>query len=107
SRVVGAVAYPIFLAVVGTTVVLVLLIFFVPKFDGLFARLRARGELPAVTDWLLTTSAIMQQWWLAILAVLSIGGAFVRYRLATDSGMLWKDKATLRLPLAGKVFLEL
>lgn len=107
SRVIGAVAYPAFLAVVGTSVVLVLLIFFVPKFDGLFARLRARGELPVLTDWLLTTSATLQHWWLAILAVLTVLGAFVRFRLGTDAGRLWRDRATLRLPLAGKVFLEL
>ena len=35
-----------------------LIIFFVPKFETLFARLRERGELPAVTDWLLWLSHI-------------------------------------------------
>ena len=30
-----------------------LLVFFVPKFEEMFARLRERGELPLVTEWLL------------------------------------------------------
>ena len=37
----------------GVSIVTVLVIFFVPQFEGLFERLRARGELPAVTEWLL------------------------------------------------------
>jgi type II secretory pathway component PulF len=56
SRTLGAVAYPAFLAVVGTLVVAALLVFFVPGFEELFSRLRDRGELPIVTDALLTLS---------------------------------------------------
>ena len=37
KRTAGAVAYPAFLAVVGTIVVVVLMVFFVPKFGELFA----------------------------------------------------------------------
>ena len=56
----GALAYPMILFVLGTIVVNVLIIFFVPKFETLFQRLRERGELPAVTDWLLWLSDTMQ-----------------------------------------------
>ena len=55
SRVMGALAYPMILFMLGTVVVNVLVIFFVPKFETLFARLKPRGELPAVTEWLLWT----------------------------------------------------
>ena len=58
SRVIGALAYPTILFVLGTVVVNVLIIFFVPKFERLFTRLRDRGELPVVTDWLLWLSAM-------------------------------------------------
>ena len=30
-----------------------LIAFFVPRFEDLFSRLRERGEVPAVTEWLL------------------------------------------------------
>src|SRR3972149_7625421 len=48
GRVLGALAYPTILFVLGTVVVNVLIIFFVPKFETLFGRLKERGELPAV-----------------------------------------------------------
>src|SRR5215211_1472101 len=62
SRVIGALAYPAILLIIGTTVVNVLIIFFVPKFESLFQRLRDRGELPALTDWLLWLSHTMQSY---------------------------------------------
>lgn len=107
SRTLGAVAYPIFLGVVGTLVVVGLLIFAVPKFDGLFARLRDRGELPAPTEWLLALSSIMQRWWLVILGLGAALVAVARYRLATDEGKLWQDRAKLKIPMAGSIFLNL
>ncbi|MCA9167119.1 MAG: type II secretion system F family protein, partial [Planctomycetales bacterium] len=57
SRVKGAMVYPVILMVVGTVVTLGLIIFFVPKFESLFARLESRGEgLPLATEILLSTS---------------------------------------------------
>ena len=45
KRTMGAVAYPAFLAVVGTVIVIVLVVFFVPKFAELFARLREQRRI--------------------------------------------------------------
>src|SRR5574340_353091 len=50
KRTIGAVVYPVFLAIVGVVVVTVLIVFFVPKFDEMFGRLRERDELPALTE---------------------------------------------------------
>ena len=47
KRTMGAVAYPAFLAVVGTLIVSVLIIFFVPKFAELFENLRKRANCPS------------------------------------------------------------
>jgi general secretion pathway protein F/type IV pilus assembly protein PilC len=107
SRTLGAIAYPIFLGVVGTLVVISLLIFAVPKFEGLFGRLRERGELPAPTEWLLALSAAMQRWWIPILAVLITGYVFARFRLSTEAGQAWIDRIKLKIPMAGKIFLNL
>src|SRR5208283_45412 len=62
KRTMGAMAYPCFLAVVGTIIVTVLVVFFVPKFADLFQKLREKGELPAVTEGLLATSSFLRQW---------------------------------------------
>ena len=76
SRVIGALAYPAILFIVGTMVVTVLIVKFVPKFEKLFSRLRAKGELPAVTDWLLWLSHVLQDYGIFIvIAASSIVGA--------------------------------
>ena len=49
AKVVGALAYPVFLAVVGFIVLNVLVIFFVPQFEPIFAKLEEKGELPGLT----------------------------------------------------------
>jgi len=49
AKVVGAVAYPIILAVIGTLVLTVLMVFFVPKFEPIFKKLQEKGQLPLPT----------------------------------------------------------
>jgi len=107
KRTIGAVVYPVFLMVVGAVVVIVLLVFFVPKFDVLFARLRDQGQLPLMTDWLLNTSAFVRRFGLLILPALIALGWFARRWLGTEQGQLWWDYYKLRLPMAGGIFLSL
>jgi general secretion pathway protein F/type IV pilus assembly protein PilC len=107
SRTTGALAYPVFLAVVGTLVVGVLIVFFVPKFGAMFDTLRARGELPAVTDWLLWFSDSLRAWGLPIAVVLVVGFLVLRFRLATESGRRMLDLLKLNIPLIGVIFQNL
>jgi type II secretory pathway component PulF len=107
KRTIGALVYPLFLATVGLVVVTVLIVFFVPRFEGLFAQLRARGELPAVTSLLLWTSHQAWRWgWLLLLLLLGAGW-FVRRWLRTEVGRAWTDRVRLKLPLVGPIFLNL
>jgi general secretion pathway protein F/type IV pilus assembly protein PilC len=107
GRTMGALAYPMFLAVIGTSVVTVLVVFFVPKFAELFSQLRERGELPAVTDWLLATSDLLRHWgWLILGALIGLG-MFAKAKLATDEGRLWRDRWKVRIPGAGRILLNL
>jgi general secretion pathway protein F/type IV pilus assembly protein PilC len=108
KRTTGALAYPLFLAVVGTIIVTVLIIFFVPKFEDLFKSLRERGELPAVTEGLLAVSGALRSWPVVfIVAGVAAGVWWLRRWLATDEGRWWADSMRLRLPLLGPVFLGL
>ena len=81
SRTTGALAYPVFLTVVGTVVVSVLIVVFVPKFASVFDSLRERGELPIMTDWLLWFSASVRQygWILLVAAVIAFVVARARF----------------------------
>lgn len=107
GRVVGALAYPVFLAVVGTIVVNVLIIFFVPRFEELFARLKEQGELPWITEWLIWLSETLQSYGVFIVAGLVIAFFALKARLATDEGRAWLDRIRLRVPQAGTIYLHL
>ncbi len=107
SRVIGALAYPMILFVLGTVVVNVLIIFFVPKFESLFQRLRDRGELPAVTDWLLWLSAFMQTYGIFILVALAFAGVYLYKQLQTDDGRIWLDRWRLKVPVISSIYLSL
>lgn len=107
GRTVGALAYPVILAVIGTLVVSVLVIFFVPMFAEIFQQLRDRGELPWLTDVLLFISDTLRGYGLLILLVLVGAGVLVRARLQTEDGRLWLDAWKLRLPLAGPILRSL
>lgn len=107
KRTMGAAAYPCVLACIGTTVVIVLLVFFVPKFETVFAEMRQRGNLPPLTDWLLNTSAFAWQASPWILLGIVAGGWFLRRWLRTERGRLVLDRVKLRLPVAGPIFRSL
>lgn len=107
NRTVGAVTYPCVLAAFGTVVVIVLLVFFVPMFDSLFDRLRDRGELPVMTEWLLGLSRFIGDYILWGLLGAAVVGAFAWQWLSSDRGRMWRDLVKLRVPLAGRIFLNL
>jgi len=107
SRVMGALAYPAILFTVGTIVVTVLIVKFVPKFETLFGRLRAKGELPAVTDWLLGLSHMLQDYGLYLLVVLAILGVVIRQQLLTEEGRVWLDRWRLKIPVVSSIYLSL
>lgn len=106
SRVVGALAYPVFLAVVGFVVLNVLVIFFVPRFQPIFAKLEEKGELPALTVGLMATSTFLQRhgWWVVILAGVGVYGL---RKWAAGSGRLTVDRWRLAVPGAGRIYLNL
>jgi type II secretory pathway component PulF len=107
SRTTGALAYPMFLAVVGVGVVTGLIVFFVPQFESLFDRLRAKGELPALTEGLLGLSKAISSWgWLLVIILVGIV-IFAKNKLATEEGRVWSDRVKLRLPGIGGIFSNL
>jgi general secretion pathway protein F/type IV pilus assembly protein PilC len=107
SKVIGALAYPAILATLGTVIVNVLVIFFVPKFETLFERLKERGELPAVTTGLLWLSRTMQDYGIFILIGLIVVGVLIRGKLQTTEGRMWLDRWRLKLPVVSGIYLSL
>lgn len=107
GRTVSALAYPAFLFSVGSVVMTVLLVFFVPRFDSMFDRLRAKGELPWITDALLAFSRSLQSYGWLILIAIAIAVLFLRARLATEAGKEWLDRFKLKIPVLGNILMNL
>jgi general secretion pathway protein F/type IV pilus assembly protein PilC len=107
AKVIGAMAYPVFLAATGLIILNVLIIFFVPKFQPIFEKLEAKNELPALTQGLIAVSHTMQShfiWVILVLLVLVVG---FRQWAISQSGRFIVDGWRLRLPVAGKIYLSL
>jgi general secretion pathway protein F len=106
AKVIGAMAYPIFLLVFGLVVLNVLVIFFVPKFEPIFKKLQEKNEMPAITSILLGVSYVMRSYgWLVLLVVVF---AFIGLRnwVKTPLGRMALDGFRLRMPLIGKIYLS-
>ena len=105
GQVKGAMAYPVFLMIGGIVVTMVLIIFFVPKFEGLFERLEQQGSgLPTPTVMLLFLSDFLVKYgWLTLAPIVAIVLG-VRRLLQTERGIYLADRWKLRLPIAGKIF---
>ena len=107
SRTIGALVYPAVLATIGSLVVIVLLVFFVPKFGEMFDQLRNKGELPALTDWLLGFSTFLQRYGLVFLIIAAILFFVARVQFRTVKGRRAWDAIKIKLPMFGPIFLNL
>src|SRR5262249_43239116 len=107
SRVIGALAYPMFLAFAGFTVLNILIIFFVPRFEKIFEKLKEKGELPTLTTYLMSFSHFVQNYWWAVLGFAGTALYFFRRWAKSPHGRMVVDRVKIRLPLFGPVFLAL
>jgi general secretion pathway protein F len=107
GRLFGALAYPAFLLLLGVLVFVGMMVFFVPRFEPLFSRLRANGTLPWPTVVLLSFSDMLRAaWWWSI--PVSAGLAGVLHLLLGGAGRaVRRDRLRLSLPLLGPVFRDI
>jgi general secretion pathway protein F/type IV pilus assembly protein PilC len=107
AKVIGALAYPVFLAVAGFVVLNILVIGFVPRFEPIFAKLKEKGELPTLTVYLMGFSHFLQSKEGILLAVVGVAGVVAFVRWTRGGGRVWADRQRIRIPLFGPIFLNL
>ncbi len=107
GRTIGAMIYPAVLFSMGSVIVAVLLVYFVPKFESMFDTLRATGQLPWVTEMLLAFSTRIQFWGLPILILMLIVFFVLRYQIQTPRGQMVFDGIKIKIPMLGSIFLNL
>ena len=107
AEVVGSMAYPVLLGIIGFVILNVLVIFFVPKFEPIFERLKAKGELPALTTFIIGLSHfILDNWWWMLPLAGGVIFAFLWWK-RSESGRVTFDRVKLRVPVGGKLVLSL
>lgn len=107
ARTLGALMYPAILFVAGSTIVSVLIIFFVPKFGELFDQMRKKGGLPWATEALLGFSNLIQSKGIFIAIGLIAAAILLYLQLKTPSGRRMLDLFKLKMPLFGVIFQNL
>ena len=99
-----ALRYPMFVLIAAAVAMVVLNMFVIPVFAGVFAGLNT--TLPLVTRMLIGFSGWMVRWW-PLLAILVAGGWFaLRAGLRSPDGRYWWDQRKLALPIVGDIILK-
>jgi type IV pilus assembly protein PilC len=100
-KVKGAMIYPTVIMGVAAIAVVVLLIFVIPVFAGMFAS--AGQALPLPTRIVIGASGFLKAYWWVIGAVIIMGGYSLNKYYATSGGKLVIDRLLLHFPVLGDV----
>jgi type IV pilus assembly protein PilC len=104
KRVKAALAYPAFVLVLITLIIMAIMVFVVPRFDVVFRQLG--GRLPAFTGAFLHFHGILYHNAIYILAVVGLlGGAGIAF-FRTPKGHAMLSQYALKLPLFGRLISE-
>jgi MSHA biogenesis protein MshG len=101
KRVKAAMRYPSFVLIVLVIAMVVLNIYVIPVFAGMFAKFHA--ELPWTTQLLLATSSFFVNYWPYLLLVFIGTIVLIKVWLKSEQGNYTWDKWKLRIPIMGSV----
>lgn len=99
GTIVSAMVYPIMLLIIAGGVILTMLLWVVPQFEGLFSQ--AQAQLPPMTRAVMAASHAMQDYGLPVVGALALGG-FVLLRIARrPAARRLIDRRLVGVPLIG------
>jgi general secretion pathway protein F len=102
NKIRSALAYPLIMFFMGSTVIFLLMAFVVPKITDIFTDMNQ--TLPMVTIILITVSNFLKSFWWLVLIILGASiGAFKYMKDQTQSGRKWWDSVKLKFPVWGQV----
>lgn len=100
SKVMGALIYPALLCALGTLVMTLALMFFVPKFEPLLANVKK----PLPSEMMFALSHLVKGYWYVVLAVLGAGGAALWSGLQRPETRVTLERLQLHIPVVGNAF---
>ncbi len=99
SRVIGAMIYPAIMSIVGVGLMVMLLVYVVPKVTKIFEDVNA--TLPLPTRLLMAVSTFLSEKWYVLLIIVPLIIYGIKRFLRTLKGRAWWDRKLLTLPLFG------
>jgi general secretion pathway protein F len=101
GKIVGALAYPAFMALMGVGIVGMMMVVVVPKVSAIFDDFRQ--ALPWYTALLIAVSNIVAKWWWALILLAGLAGyLFSRWQRTPEGAYRW-DAFRLRVPVFGEL----
>lgn len=104
KKIKSAMIYPISIIVVAIGVVMVLLIFVIPVFEGMFKDMGA--ELPLPTQVVINFSKLVKSYIIYMIIALGIGVFLFRRYYKTEHGRRTVDRLVLKVPVFGVLALK-
>ncbi len=101
KRIKGAMIYPAVVFTVTMSILLLIMVFVVPKFEQVFRQLPGLGDLPALTQGLQAFSRFLIDRWYVIVGLLVLIVVTFKFVGATKGGRRLYDRITLNLPIVG------
>jgi type II secretory pathway component PulF len=99
SKVMTAMLYPCILLVLALGVLTFLMVFFIPRFQKIFAGFG--GSLPLITQIIVGVSHVMRSYGLFVLAGLVVGGLLLRNWFTSEKGRRVWEGLALQTPIVG------
>jgi len=103
NKVVAAMVYPVIVMVMAIAIMAFLLVYIVPKFEGIFHDMLGDKPLPAITRFVIGVSRFVQDHWLILLGSIFVVIAGYSFVSRTVRGRAVIDRIKLGLPLFGDV----
>ncbi len=101
KKIKGAMVYPAVVFTVTLSILLLIMVFVVPRFETVFKSLPGVGELPVITQKLQAFSKfLLERWYVLILGVILLVAA-VKFIGRTRAGRRFFDRLRLNLPIIG------
>jgi type IV pilus assembly protein PilC len=103
KKVKGAMIYPAVVLFVTISILMLIMIFVVPKFEAVFKQIPNLGELPGITKGLQALSRFLVERWYVVLGTILLLVVVYRVVKASAAGRRFFDRVKLRLPIVGKL----
>jgi type IV pilus assembly protein PilC len=101
NKVVSAMFYPIIVLVIAIAIMAFLLVYIVPKFEQIFQDMLGGQALPALTQFVINVSALVQNQWYLIVGVVVLLVIAYKVASARPKGLAAIDLIKLKTPLFG------